>query len=403
MSKILPVFVNPGNPVGLDKQIIELQQVIAQATFINDQNTEELYFDQGLLLPLALKSESNSSPIVYWTDKEYFPAKPTDQFRITSFFYQEDSANFVSQNEVRYTVNLVVWFNQDKYARNKGYQIKQFLNTELLTLLREHLSMEDTITLQSFTENENIFSNYTLSEEQKTRMKYPHQALRIRFQLSAEFDCGDEAKFNVDQAPLPPLPIPCDPPQTWDELVALIGRGYNFPIPDGQTTVYRTGDAADIEATIFAPIRATNTLKAHNGLSSWDTLINNNIFGNLNRFTDQNGLQVYGDFYKIDHASGMGWHIVGAGSANFDDAIDAGLAFNSAGFSDFFLASRRQLESINKATGNFGFPDILNNALGSSTTVDNNTSQRYTTNTNNRVLNTPKTDVFLNSFCRKHF
>ncbi len=96
------------------------------------------------------------------------------------------------------------------------------------------------------------------------------------------------------------------PPSGWDEQIAEYGRAYNYPQPTGQTTVYRTGDDADIEATIFEPIREANGLKVMNSLVSFLVLVNNNTFGNKNRFTDINGLQTFGDNYFIDNYTGLG-------------------------------------------------------------------------------------------------
>lgn len=197
MTKVKPVFITPANPVGLDKLVSELQSTISTASYVDEVAATRLYFDEGLLLPLALKDEITQNPIVYWKDKEYFPAEPNDQYRIVSLFYQEDTASFVSLNDVQYTMNLVVWFNQDKYVRNKNYQIKEYLITELVTLLRSYLRTEDQSTFEVFRELENVYSNYIFTEEQKTRMKYPYQAFRIKFQMSAEFDCGDDAKLDL--------------------------------------------------------------------------------------------------------------------------------------------------------------------------------------------------------------
>lgn len=197
MSKVKPIFITPANPVGLDKIVAQLQQVISQASYTDESSTEQLYFNQGLLLPLALKNEATDEPIVYWKQETYYPANPDDAYRIKSFFYQEDTSTFESYNDIRYLLNLVVWFNQDQYSRNKDYQIKEYLIAEILGLLREFLRAEDKTTLETYRELENVFSNYTFTSEDKTRMKYPYQAFRIRFALSEEFDCSQEPLLNL--------------------------------------------------------------------------------------------------------------------------------------------------------------------------------------------------------------
>lgn len=280
MSKVKPVFISPLNPVGLDKIVAALQGVIAQSFYMNDADVGEFYFDEGLLLPLALKDEQNESPIVYWKEDDYYPALPNDNYRITSFFYQEDSSGFESMNSIQYNLNLVVWFNQDKYVRNKSYQIKEFLITELEGLVRNYLRMEDKTSIEVFRELDAVFSNYKLTPEQKTIMKYPYQAFRIRFSVSADLDCGDAAKLNTGAGTVTPPLNPCDPPETWEELVALVGLGYEYTQPTGAelSDPFRTGDDADIENTVFAPIRKANDLKAKNSLADFLTLNNPHQF-----------------------------------------------------------------------------------------------------------------------------
>lgn len=197
MTKVKPIFVSAPNPVGLDKVVAELQPIIAEAFFINKDSLGELYFDQGLLLPLALKDEQTQRPIIYRKGNDYFPADPNDNYRITSFFYQEDPDSLEVFNEARYKLNLVVWFNQDKYVRNQGYQIKEFLITEIKVLLRNFLRTEDVPSIEVFRELDSVFSNYTLTPEDKTRLKYPYQAFRIKFNFAAELDCGDDAKLKL--------------------------------------------------------------------------------------------------------------------------------------------------------------------------------------------------------------
>lgn len=136
-------------------------------------------------------------------------------------------------------------------------------------------------------------------------------------------------------------------PSGWAAMVAAYGIGYNYPQPTGQTTVYRTGDDADIEATIFTPaVRAANSLKPRQSLADFTTLNNNNAFGNTNRFTDINGLQVYGDDYVIDHYTGLGWYRIKSALEAWNDAIDNALASTQNSYSDWFLPDTIKIMSI---------------------------------------------------------
>lgn len=145
-------------------------------------------------------------------------------------------------------------------------------------------------------------------------------------------------------------------PSTWDEMAAFYGRGYHYP-KTGQSTVYRTGDDADIEQTLFTnAIRLANSKKIFNTLADFTTLNNNNAFGNTNRFTDSVGGQNYIDGtggaaarYAIDHYTGLGWYTLYVGVLNktWNQAIDEALAETvKGGFDDWFIPNDEQLYSI---------------------------------------------------------
>lgn len=168
-------------------------------------------------------------------------------------------------------------------------------------------------------------------------------------------------------------------PSGWDDQVAEYGRGYHYPIAS-QTTGFKTGDEPDIETTIFAPVRVANSLKVHNSLIDYFTLGNTNSFLNTDRFTDIDGLQIYGDDYIIDNYTGVGIFRIAQAAATFDDAIDAALASTQNGFSDWFLASVSQMfELVNNETNpsffwsplNIGGTNLFTSTTDSITTTRN--------------------------------
>lgn len=223
-------------------------------------------------------------------------------------------------------------------------------------------------------------------------------------------DCEGEAPPFI-----PVCPPPDAPPTTFDELVALIGRGYNYPQPTSQTTSFKTGDDADIEATIFtSAVREANSIKAQNSLKSGNflTLNNNNEFGNTNRFTDLDGLQVFGDDYAIDHYTGLGWRTVNITGTNWNNSIDNALASSLNGFSDWFIPDQNKLFSIWRAGSGsdigfnytpFSFATFRQ--FWSSTSDANPTGNAITwRGQQNAEVVVSKTSTTPNHiFCRKHF
>ena len=202
-------------------------------------------------------------------------------------------------------------------------------------------------------------------------------------------------------------------PSGWDDQIAEYGRGYNYPLPTGQTTVYRIGDDADIEATIFAPVRVANSLKVKNSLVDYETLGNNSSFGNTVRFSDDLGTEIFSSSLMIDNYTGLMWYrnFFAVDSGGFDSIIDAALASTQGGFSDWFLPSTSQQISIMdngnpskvffKPLGN----NTFNNTVLSSTTLPSATTSVMRFNNQIASLNsTSKTGTLSRYYiCRKHF
>lgn len=149
---------------------------------------------------------------------------------------------------------------------------------------------------------------------------------------------------------------------------------YNTPQPTGQTVVYRTGDDASIEQTVFKPYR--RVMSFWNGtapkLKDFWTLQDNNVFGNTSRFTNEQGdyVDVYNNIYylangtvatsaiyttneyMIDNYTGAGiylkpsepWNVI---TLDWNAGIDWGINGASiAGYTDYFMANQKQIQSL---------------------------------------------------------
>ncbi len=103
-----------------------------------------------------------------------------------------------------------------------------------------------------------------------------------------------------------------------------------YPTQTGQTTSYATGDDGNLQ---------------RGRLTDFFTLKTNNVFGNTHRFTDENGLQVYGSNYAIDHATGLGWCTTLQTSANWATAIANTLSLTVGGntYNDFKLPNANEV------------------------------------------------------------
>ncbi len=185
-------------------------------------------------------------------------------------------------------------------------------------------------------------------------------------------------------------------PSNINIVCANPGIAYARPPLTGQTTSFRTGDDAwrrsnniyKYEKLGIKPILHATNIKLLANIVG-----NENTFGNFDRFTDEDGLQVYGNNYAIDHYTGLAWHFAGISAAlNWNDAIDAAVADSILGFDDFYLPNRNELESIRTYTfrffENFG---LLINSIWTGTTTPTQTANAYQGTTRGQVFSTTKT------------
>lgn len=128
------------------------------------------------------------------------------------------------------------------------------------------------------------------------------------------------------------------------------GIAYQRPIYTGQTTSYATGDSAWRAANETQPTNpaypAAYARLDWTAANPFLTLESNNAFGNLNRFTDENGLQVYGNNYVIDHLTGYGIGIITPSLSNWTSLFSVVSALTINGYSDYFVGNLNEVNSI---------------------------------------------------------
>ncbi len=206
-----------------------------------------------------------------------------------------------------------------------------------------------------------------------------------------------------------PVYSPIAAPSGWDAQIAEYGRGYNYPQPTGQTTVYRTGDDADIEATIFTDaVRSANSLKVQNSLVDFFTLGNTSSFGTTVRFTDELGTEIFLNDLIIDNYTGFMWHIIRQGNKTLNDAIDAADSSTQGGFSNWFLPNFNQIISIANRSEDTNAIDYspfnVSGNLWMSTSVKGGLNGYYSSTIEAQIRSIDRTNSSINSIiCRKHF
>jgi len=151
----------------------------------------------------------------------------------------------------------------------------------------------------------------------------------------------------------------------------------------GQTTSYATGDDGNLQQG-----------------RSFTTLLENNPFGNTNRFTALNGTQTYLndivlDWSTWDGQTVLGWYRIPLGTAiTWANALSGANAFNIIGYSGWRLPNVNELMSIGIFSQidmyNYAPFNILNKLIWTSTTALGNTLNAYRTPSTGFMTNGPK-------------
>ena len=175
-------------------------------------------------------------------------------------------------------------------------------------------------------------------------------------------------------------------------------------IKTGQTTSYKPGDDGDREDG--------------RGVDFF-TLDCNNPFGNNNAWTDENGLQVYGNNYGINHqGEGLGWYLLTRGSLNWDTVMLNILTENTLGYDDWFVPNIKQLFELANFEDVVGLSSVLNYApinifglsgtqsfwSGTSRKPVGSTQAMFMANSTQQTVNSAvKTNNRHMVICRKHY
>lgn len=100
----------------------------------------------------------------------------------------------------------------------------------------------------------------------------------------------------------------------------------------GKTTSGATGDDGDLEKG-----RGT----------AWNTLEKPNVFGNLDRFTDTLGTQIYANNLVLDHQTGLMWYRSAiALNKNWGDSNTDAQSLSQGGYTDWRMPNRAEFFSI---------------------------------------------------------
>ena len=182
-------------------------------------------------------------------------------------------------------------------------------------------------------------------------------------------DCGDTYVLpdidNVDSDGST-VPTPAQTPFVCTPCASPSGIAYvRSGLWSGQGTSYLTGDEGwqasnGIFDDVLPAYPQSIASLDYNAANPFDTLVSNNAFGNKNRFTDENGLQIYGNAYFIDHLFGIGWvntYIGAFTNESYNSGIPTAEAYThpTLGYNDFHVPGVKMAYHYLRMDGAPGF------------------------------------------------
>ena len=144
-------------------------------------------------------------------------------------------------------------------------------------------------------------------------------------------------------------------------------------------------------------------------VNPWKTLLDSNVFGNLNRFTDTAGGQTYADNLVIDHLTGLMFYRVLGSAATWATALSNAEASTQGGFTDWHLPSEKILMMLldyGRGTSLLNYLpfSISGDSWTSTTRPDSTTAARcFRSATASNIVNLTKTSTLTYILCRKHY
>lgn len=162
---------------------------------------------------------------------------------------------------------------------------------------------------------------------------------------------------------------------------------YDRPQLTGQETTYETGDDGwHLSAGTYdytPPVNIVSVARLNNNaVSPFTTLVDNNAFGNKDRFTDSGGTQTYTGNLVIDHLTGLMYYRVLQSGGNWATQVSNANSSTQGGFSDWRMGNSSEVESIADreltSTLNYApFSTTLPNFVRTSTTLRATTTSAY--------------------------
>lgn len=122
---------------------------------------------------------------------EYIDLRPDDSVNAYSFFESDGAFQFLEDDQVQYPLSLVVWYNLPKLNGTKTYDYSRELAADILRVFDASVYKNKISDLEVNYIPSEIFSKYSMQQEDTQFLMYPYGAFKISFNYInyVELDC----------------------------------------------------------------------------------------------------------------------------------------------------------------------------------------------------------------------
>ncbi len=161
-------------------------------TYLDVDETTPLNWFEGALIYGMAERWGDNAPVILWKGVEFHKLLPNDNYTGLTFFYEHDSRQ-LDHGIIEYDLSLVVWFDQGKINDGLPYRVSEWLIEEIRN---EFLDLDEISGIRLFKDKKNIYNDFDI-ELDNAKFNHRFDGFRIRFNLTANADCGNTFKKKV--------------------------------------------------------------------------------------------------------------------------------------------------------------------------------------------------------------
>lgn len=186
---IKPEIVIPGDAVGIDLAIGKIQKKFASLTWLEKVfgKCTIQHEMRNVTTNKGLREKDHIFPQVYQANSEPYDLMMNDNLKSYCFFIAHDPGKFQnydfssSQHYISRDVSIVFWMNCKKVNQDAKRPMNEAIIMSVLSVLKLYSGF---VFDQVYEEYDNVFKEFSITENFRQYMKFPYSAFRIDGQIT---------------------------------------------------------------------------------------------------------------------------------------------------------------------------------------------------------------------------